>query len=549
MIGIITGFLLAISTACFALVTPNVTPYLTETPIHISAGNLSTPYVISQANTEYILDGNITADSTAFYVQANYVALNLNGYSITYNNVSPGAGVWINAWNIHDVAIHNGSIVQGSAMSEGDDYGIGSNPIRNAGGLYPDDTYYGKISTNVQVADIDATYGGRDTGGIYLEGTGHTVEGCTLTDAWGYGTLKNRHQGVKAINFPSEVGTVKNNVIVNARQIGINGASVVYGNTIGILSKATNSTAISAGPNSVVHDNIITGRGEHPIGVYVGGIPCGEVYNNTIDVQTTAGSSEYGFAKALGIRSTSSIVPADGCLVHDNDITVTTNMHYTGGVWSETGASISELESQGKGIVLGLDDGQSAYIYNNDVTVTDADGTADISVGLACANNNSDELIFYNNTVTTNVSGVHLGDSYGYCKNYPLFKGNTFVRTGSYSEYSTIRRGLGGYFPGTGRFVDNIYQDGAALTSRDLYPGNDGDASYVSVYFGNEVAGVDKYYMQIHDNNSASNVEIQTDYDPTITLPYPSVYQSAITTPLRTGATVTRIGSQIIRTQ
>jgi len=116
----------------------DVAPFLTEPQIHISAGNLTTPYILDQAHTEYILEGDITADSTAFEIVTSYVALNLNGHKITYNNVSPGAGVWIHSFHRHDIAIHSGEIHQGAAMSEGNVYGDGSNPIRNRNGMYPE---------------------------------------------------------------------------------------------------------------------------------------------------------------------------------------------------------------------------------------------------------------------------------------------------------------------------------------------------------------------------------------------------------------------------
>ena len=42
--------------------------------------------VLNQADTEYILQNNVSSDGTCFSVQANNIKLNLNGYTVTYSN-------------------------------------------------------------------------------------------------------------------------------------------------------------------------------------------------------------------------------------------------------------------------------------------------------------------------------------------------------------------------------------------------------------------------------------------------------------------------------
>ena len=83
--------------------------------VNIPAGHYATAYQANQANTEYILQGDITADGTAITVSASYVIINLNGHTITYNQTAAGEGVNIGEWNRHHVAVKNGTIIQSTA--------------------------------------------------------------------------------------------------------------------------------------------------------------------------------------------------------------------------------------------------------------------------------------------------------------------------------------------------------------------------------------------------------------------------------------------------
>jgi len=78
----------------------------------IPAGHYATPYQAKQANTEYILQGDISADGTALEIRADFVVINLNGHTITYNLKSPGEGVKPTAYHFDHVSIRNGSIIQ-----------------------------------------------------------------------------------------------------------------------------------------------------------------------------------------------------------------------------------------------------------------------------------------------------------------------------------------------------------------------------------------------------------------------------------------------------
>jgi PKD repeat protein/methionine-rich copper-binding protein CopC len=47
------------------------------------------PYLLDQPNTTYVLQTNVTTSGTAFVIANQYVTLNLNGHTITYNNAAP----------------------------------------------------------------------------------------------------------------------------------------------------------------------------------------------------------------------------------------------------------------------------------------------------------------------------------------------------------------------------------------------------------------------------------------------------------------------------
>jgi hypothetical protein len=423
------------------------------------------------------LDANIVAASTGILINASRVVLNLNGRTITYNQSAPGAGVAIGSWNNSDVAIINGSIIQGAAMSEGNVYGDGNNPVRTTPYLVP----------RLQIANISARYGGRDVGGFRASGGNLLIEENTLEDTYEFGTVKDRHQGIDAIYLNGSNNIVRNNVIINTRHRGIYATpfSKIYGNTIGIRSICTNSAGIFVyGANdSEIYNNKITGRGEHPIGIIAHGFATApdssfnyDIHDNIIDVQTTRLGLEYGGGVypgptaltkadyAVGIRSTNGV---DTLSVHNNTITVRTDSYYAG-TWSPTGEPVL-INGGGRGLMVGLRAvGQRAKFWGNSITVTDKDGTGN-AFGIACvANIAGTDLVFDGNTVTGNNHNAVLSDDYGWCSGHPLFQRNVFVKSENYPAYRTIAAEVDGWFEGTGRFISNDYRNGAAESSLSM---------------------------------------------------------------------------------
>lgn len=462
----------------------SIDKHVTKT-ILIPGGHYTKPFIVTNPNVEYILEGDMSADGTAIAVRASKVVINLNGKTITYNQTTPGEGVTIDTYNKSDIAIINGSIVQGAALSEGDVYGGGNNPIKSIG------------ISGLHIANINARYGGRDVSGFKIQYVANSIiEGNTLEDVWTMGTMKNRHQGIDAIQATDSHNIVRNNKIINARQRGISIGhhGEVYGNTVSINSLATNSAGIGGYKKQhvKVYDNTIVARGEHPIGI--GFVSDGtndiEIYNNSIDVQATKIGQEYaGNAAcmnpatpcgnyAVGFRTTWG---GNTINFHDNSITVRTDSRYQG-TYSPTGKPVV-VNGKGRGLMVAINTGEKSRFYNNKITVLDKDGTGK-AFGIACAGGNLGEMIFDGNTVTSNILNVALGDEYGACGGYPLFYRNTFVKVDNYPAYKTIASELGGYFEGTGRFVSNIFQSGASDKNIN---NNLAGKGRKSVYFGREV--------------------------------------------------------------
>lgn len=509
---------------------------ITQT-IQVPGGNYDTPYQAGQANTRYVLQGDIMANGTAIEVKANWVIVDLNGHTITYNQTVPGEGVTIGSYNLHHIAVRNGSILQGAAMSEGDQYGRGNNPVSTYNTILGGN----RSVNNLHISHLYVRLGGRDVGGIICAGDNGLYEQNTIEDTFEFGTLKNRHQGTEALTGSKGInanGNVyRNNTIIHSRHKGIvtgNNAEV-YGNHISLRSIATNANGVSfyQGQNITIRDNTIIGRGEHPIGIGVGGGSGAknyQIFNNLIDVMITALGEEYGGQydnnpnatyignSASGIRVTWG---GDNINVFDNQITAHTHTRYEG-TYSPTGAA-AFIDGGGKGLFIGAYPGESSTFSNNTISVT-GDGT--YTYGVTCSHSFSDGLFVIGNTITSSLYNIVVGDDYGPSNGFPLFQGNILIKSGSSDAYRTListynggnTSDFGQTRNSTARFIDNQYQNGASETPFPLLPGNGG---ITDVYFGtySEANGY-LYSKRLHDNNNNSSTLITDTFDPMIRLDY-----------------------------
>ncbi len=490
--------------------------------IAVPAGNHATPFAADQANAEYVLDGDITADGTAITVSASNVVINLNGFTITYNETSPGEGVSVSAWNKEKIAVVNGSIIQGAAMSEGDEYGRGNNPVTT----YEIATDEEHSVPDAQIANLYVKYGGRDVSGLRWSGGRTLIEQCTVEDIYEFGTLKNRHQGNDAIRGGGNA-IVRNNTVVNSRHRGIQAASdtEVYGNHVTTRSIATNACGVFgyAQQNTTVYDNTIVARGEHALGICFvsSGTDNIEIYGNCIDSQTTAIGEEYGGDPAcfeaatpcgnfaVGFRTTWG---GNNINFHDNEIHIATDSAYAG-TYAVDGSSVV-VDGKGRGLMIGISAGEVATFANNTIEVLDKDGTGK-AYGVACTANHSDGLFIIGNTITSNITNLALGDEYGGCEGFPLIACNELIKADDYPAYAAISNQFYGYSDTSGRVVGSSYSGGAAEDSVEFNPSGYGS---VSVYFGALDGGAYAYSYRLHDEDNTSDTLLREDFDPPTTL-------------------------------
>lgn len=493
--------------------------------VDIPGGNYASPFVANQDNTHYILQGDIIADATAIVVAANHVIIDLNGFTITYNQLSPGEGVTLaEVYNKHHVSIRNGSIIQGTALSEGDQFGSFNNPVSTCNSVNGNC----RSTSYSQVANLYIRYGGRDISGVKWTGSEVRVEQCTIEDTYEFGTLKNRDQGVSGIAADSRA-LIRNNSLVNVRHRGISvgNNSLVHDNHIQTRTLATNGYGISGYKNvgSTVHSNTIIARGEHPIGIgfVSNGTSNIKIYNNYIDSKTTRLGDEYSGSYlanpeavitgnfAVGFRTTWG---ADNLEVYDNEIHVYSDSRYVG-TYSPTGET-AYIRAGARGIMAGLLAGQTAIFRNNAIYALDRDGEGK-AYGIACNYNFSDKLFFLGNTVTSNIANIAIGDEYGKCENYPLFQENVFIKADNFFSYATLTTQFGGYNNAEARLVDNVYQGGGSVNSVKFHPSG---AGRVEVYFGSVATDEYLFNYRLHDESGTSSTLLREDYNPPISLPY-----------------------------
>jgi len=223
------------------------------------------PHTLDSASTTYYLSSDVTADTRAFTISASGITLDLNGYTVSYDNDTPDVADG-SSWDSFyysstatfgvrvgssSVTITGGYIVQGSYGGQSSANAIGFNPILSSA-----------ASTAIQGVDI--TYYGDQVSGIYLRGTpGGDVYYTSISDT---GTvIDNRHQGVAAAEGDNGIGYY-GVLVKRARQQGLMSSSGAEKCEVRADSWATNSFSIAPQRNSVTYDNILMGTGYHNVG-------------------------------------------------------------------------------------------------------------------------------------------------------------------------------------------------------------------------------------------------------------------------------------------
>jgi len=421
------------------------------------------PAVLNKANSEYVLTADVDADGTAFTIAASNVTLNFGGHTIKYG-FSGGQkqyGVLVEGYNHKDIQILNGTIVQGDKSRSVPE----CSPI-----MLPHEI------KGVEITRMTLRWASPQASGIYAIWGDADFHDNILIDEGN--VVLNRHQMVAAINIHrSSHANIKGNAIVRARQTGVamgGQKSIFSDNVVFIDSKSTNSYGVSyysSGGGWLCDGNVIKGVGVHPIGIgVISGASGGIVSRNTVDVQCTELSAEYG-KTPIGAAAFRTTWGADNVKVVNNTFTVRGKKGLVDG-----------HDSWGRSVWVAIKKGQSLVFENNMIRAVSPDPSVKVAGIAVTGNNESGGLIFSHNDVESTWATVLLADDYGVAGGYPLFIRNTFRKVGNNSDFRWFRDDYKDW-TSTAFFIDNVLEGvdigscGLTWTSKDVK----------EVYFGKEI--------------------------------------------------------------
>lgn len=458
-----------------------ITTVAMASAIAIPGGAYATPYVCSVQGATYILTGNITAQRRGISVEAYDVTIDLNGYTISYDNGAPvnsggisdaaqlsSAGINFFKWNADTQGLTrflNGTITQGSQNSAGAIDGTGLNPI----GIY-----YGKV----EVAGITATYSGVDVSGIVSIWGPVNAHHNNLCDL-GTG-ITNRSQGMKAIYAGSVgVGGIHHNLIRRTRHQGIM-QKYASGNTNGIFSNeiygdvyATNGYMIGAYP--LVYSNKVFGTGYHCVGI------SHIVDQASADISMLA---HHNFIHLHGGAPFNSSCPLDSDTNPDASVIGVRFTYYLGetrrydGYIYEYNTIIvrgnSTKDVRGAQLATSQYHSGCHFRFNTVKYETTTSVVRGAAINLqgnttpgAAANENP--CYIENNTILTNDRFLRFGDKYS-CGGHQQFRNNTFTKTGTSGTYEPMRFGEGNnaWDSYGNRLIDSVLGTGVSLSTPAL---------------------------------------------------------------------------------
>ncbi|MEI6846032.1 MAG: hypothetical protein WCK36_03185, partial [Candidatus Firestonebacteria bacterium] len=300
--------------------------------IHIPGTLGEPPYTLDRKDATYILDKDIVSATLGAKIAASGVTLDLNGFSITYDEGTPKVksekwGEYANndeathGVRIKDkftgIKILNGTIKQGKNNGKGIT-GIGFNPVYNK-------------AHSVEIAGVTVEYSGDDVSGIREVSDIHH---CVVTDK-GAG-IKNRHQGLDAItgyygrNTPEKGYEIHHVLVKRCRHRGIVNYKNYFNNEVYLDSYATNSYGLGLiyGSDTKYVNNRIFGGGYHVCAFAWGNKS--QFINNFVHLKgeklPDKRSKEYGDSASVnGFRLTQynkGKVPYENNLYSDNTVVI-----------------------------------------------------------------------------------------------------------------------------------------------------------------------------------------------------------------------------------
>jgi hypothetical protein len=240
-------------------------------PEYKKFGQAQMPLLITENNTHWVATGDIAVDGWAINVKANDVVIDLNGYTLIYEQNAPDCpndvygdcyydenlpyGIRSGLWNKKNIKIFNGVIKQGK-------------PYGQASSYSPISLFHMDARAQNELAGVWVDYYGDSTPGVSL-GRGKAHHNVIYDRGE---TVNDRHAAVRALALDTPVeGEPSNEVYYNSlrrfRQRGINSGGIIHHNELYMDSQVTNSFGLSNGNNTEIYDNKIFGLGYLAFGV------------------------------------------------------------------------------------------------------------------------------------------------------------------------------------------------------------------------------------------------------------------------------------------
>ncbi len=344
--------------------------------IHLTSSEVATtPVVLDQPNTTYILETDVIAQGSAFVIaySATGSQLNLNGHTVTFGNTSGDYryGILLASHNYRDdfwpdapasafggqgamyIQIFGGRVQQGA--------GGGSNCAAVSGPGF------------VEIRDNELEVTGIDCRPIYLAWSkGATVSNNTILDRslW----VSNRHQGRASIDIEggdvNAAFLIEGNTITESPQWGIRvqRRTNEYSPTQPVVIRnndISQNTVVTNGYGIGIHSGMTECYGNyvHPVngrGIHLNTYSGMEVYNNIVEVREI-GNSEYSYMYSHGIN----LELPSNAEVYDNTVTSIarhdSDTYYTHPLTGVTNSTYSA----GQSLVINVAENSNCRVFNN----------------------------------------------------------------------------------------------------------------------------------------------------------------------------------------
>jgi hypothetical protein len=421
--------------------------------VHLPGKLKGPPYNLERPNTTYVLTEDLTADGTGIQIDAPNVTLDLNGYTLTYDNaqhseetVSDSAafgpivqgadGIRVGYRGRAGSRILNGFVVQGNGG-----HGEGYQPIASEG--------------CDEIAGVTVVYSGNHITGVYASCADihHNVVVDRGTE------IGNRHQGIDAFNGWG-YKKLHHNLIKRARHRGITGKdnSETYNNEIYIDSCATNSIGIFyyQTKNASAHHNRIFATGYHGIGVgTVSGAADINVHSNLVHVEATQPSSRWAEYGAQNNNYCARLTwGGENLDYYDNLFLANGRDGGTArGTWFE-------LAPHARNVVFHENVVKMMY-HSASVSKTGLWSGALVTAGKG--NPEDSPMIFRDNTLISNYRNISIGDGYDGTGCNARFYNNRLIKLGVRPDYRTVHVGFWQFDAFGHEIYDSIFEGGAGF--------------------------------------------------------------------------------------